>query len=188
MSANGVAPIELALARARSAGAACADAMLVESDVLAARVRGQQIDFVKQAREKTLGIRCFVGGAQGLSSAITSTSDLRTQAVERAAQECVALARAIAQDPSARLPEDGYATDIPDLELFAPGEHPVSVESRIESARRAEAAARDVDPRITNSEGSQVSSDFSRIALGTSDGFSPTSIAAFRNLKTTTTR
>ncbi len=171
MSTNGLAPIELALARARNAGAACADAMLVESDVLEARVRGQEIDFVKQAREKTLGIRCFVAGAQGLSSAITSTSDLRTEAVERAAQECVALARATAQDPNARLPEDGYASEIPDLELFVPGEHPVSVESRIESARRAEAAARDVDPRITNSEGSQVSSDFSRIALGTSDGF-----------------
>ena len=46
--------VERALARARSAGASAADAVLVVGDSLEARVRGEEIDFVKQARERTL--------------------------------------------------------------------------------------------------------------------------------------
>ena len=164
-------PLELALARAKSAGAASADALLVQSDLLEARVRGAEIDFVKQAREQILGIRSFVEGGQGLRSAIASTSDLRPEAIARSAEECVALAHATAEDPSAGLPQDGFPSEIPDLALFAPGEHPFAVEERIASARQAEQAARAVDPRISNSEGSQVGSDFSRIVYATSTGF-----------------
>ena len=49
---TGTDAIERALSRAKAAGAADADAMLVESDSLAARVRGDEIDYVKQARER----------------------------------------------------------------------------------------------------------------------------------------
>ena len=171
MTTNGAAPLELALARATAGGAASADAVLVRSEVLEARVRGREIDFVKQAREQTLGLRSFVEGSGGLRCAITSTSDLRDETVSRIAEECVALARATAPDPVAGLPQQGFAHEILDLALFAPGEHPVAVEERIQSARQAEAAARAADPRITNSEGSQVGSDFSRIVYATSSGF-----------------
>ncbi len=171
MTANGAGLLELALARVSAGGAASADAVLVESDVLEARVRGREIDFVKQAREQTLGVRSFVEGSKGLRCAITSSSDLRAETVARIAEECVALARAVAPDPGAGLPEGGFAREIPDLTLFAPGEHPFSVDERIQCARQAEAAARAVDARITNSEGSQVGSDFSRIVYATSSGF-----------------
>ena len=42
---------------------------------------------------------------------------------------------------------------------------------RIQDARAAEAAARDADPRIDNSEGSQIGSSFSHVAYGNSAGF-----------------
>jgi PmbA protein len=45
------------------------------------------------------------------------------------------------------------------------------VEARIEEARRAEAAARALDPRIANSEGSQVESGFRRATYASSAGF-----------------
>jgi PmbA protein len=163
--------VERALARAKQAGAAAADALLVESDSIEARVRGEEIDFVKQARERTLGIRALVQGAAGLRSALTSTSDLSPAAVERMADETVALARATAEDPAAGLPEEPFARDWPDLGLLDPRDREVSVEARIADARAAEAAARATDARIDNSEGSQVESTFSQVVYGDSRGF-----------------
>jgi PmbA protein len=171
MTADLLEAVRRALARAERAGSFAADAVLVESDSVEARVRGEEIDFVQQARERTLGIRSFVKGAKGLSSAITSTSDLDGDAIDRLADETVALARATAEDPHAGLPEERLATDLPDLALLDPEDRDVPLEERIHEARRAERSARALDPRITNSEGSEVASSFSRVAYGNSAGF-----------------
>lgn len=174
--------IDRALARVQRAGAAAADAVLVESEGVDARVRDRELDFVTQARERTLGIRAFVAGPGGLRSAITSTSDLAPDAVDRMADETVALARATAVDPAAGLPAEACATELPDLGLVEKRDRTVPVETRIDDARRAEAAARAVDPRIVNSEGSQVSSAFRRIAYGSSAGFRGTYESASHGL------
>ena len=174
--------VERALEAARRAGADAADCVLAQSDVVEARVRNTEIDFVKQAREHTLGIRALVRGAGGFRTALTSTSDLAPEAIDRMAGEAVALARATAEDPNAGILENGFATDSPDLSLFEPLDRDVSVEARIEDAKRAEAAARSEDPRIQNSEGSEVSSDFSRLAFGNSAGFFGTYESASHSL------
>jgi PmbA protein len=150
--------VALALERVRAAGAVAADAVVVE------------IDFVKQARDRGLGIRAFVNGGDGRSVAITSTSDLAEDAILRMAEETVALARATAADPHAGLPEGGFVEDLPDLALLDPVDRDVTVEARIDRARETERAARSVDPRITNSEGSESSSSFSRVTFGNSEG------------------
>lgn len=168
---DGEQAVDRALALAARAGAEQADAVYVEGDSLEARVRGDEIDFVTQAAERTLGIRALVRGPGGLRSATTSTSDLAADAVERLAEETVALARATAEDPAAGLPEAGFADDAPDLGLFAPEDREAQVEARIQAARRAEAAARALDSRIVNSEGSQAGSDFGRVVYGNSRGF-----------------
>jgi PmbA protein len=171
MSATPRETVERAIRRARAAGADAADCVLVSSDELEARVRDTEIDFVSQARGRTLGIRAFLHGDSGASSASTSTSDLSEAAVDRMADETVALARATAPDPSAGLPDGGFAQDTPDLLLFDPGDRNISAEARIDAALAAEAAARGADDRIENSEGSQVGSDQSHIAYGNSLGF-----------------
>ena len=168
---HGAEAVALALARAKAAGADAADALCVESDALEVRVRGEEIDFVTQARERTLGIRAFVAGPEGLRAALTSTSDLAGDAVERLAADAVALARATAQDPAAGLAPDPARGPWPDLGLVDPGDRGVSVDARIDEARAAEAAARAVDPRIANSEGSEAGSRFARVAYGSSEGF-----------------
>lgn len=161
-----------AVEQARKAGADAADAVLVEDESLEARVRDREIEFVKQAKERTLGIRVLLGDRSGgMRTAVTSTSDLSPEAVDRMAEESVALARATALDPSAGLPDGGFADELPDLELSEPADRNVAVEARIEDARRAERAARDADPRIDNSEGSQVGSDFGRVVYANSEGF-----------------
>jgi PmbA protein len=91
--------------------------------------------------------------------------------VERLAEEAAALARATAEDPAAGLPEDGFAAGDSSLELSDPEHAELSMQARIDAARRAEAAARAVDPRIANSEGSEVSSRRSRRVLGNTQGF-----------------
>jgi PmbA protein len=167
------AAAQLALAAAMQAGAAEADAVAVESDSLEARVRGEEIDFVKQARERKLGVRALVRGARGTRSAITSSSDLSEQAVRAIALEAVALARATADDPAAGLPDGDFADPaaLPDLALANPADRGVQAEALIDAARRAESAARAVDPRIENSEGSSASASFARIAYANSAGF-----------------
>ncbi len=163
--------LELALAAVRRAGASAADAVLVSGEMLEARVRASEIEFVKQARDKTLGLRAFVEGKSGLRTALTSTSDLSPDIVERMAEETVALATATSEDPMAGLPDGGFASDVPDLDLFEPTDRPVEVDGRIAAARSAEDAARAVDERIVNSEGTQVSASFSHVAYANTAGF-----------------
>ena len=167
------ATLELAIASALRAGAAAADAVAVEADSLETRVRGEEIEFVKQARERKLGVRALVRGARGTRSAITSTSDLSDRALRAVAEDAVSLARATAEDGAAGLPEGGFADSaaIPDLALFDPADRGVQAETLIDAARRAERAARAVDPRIENSEGCSASASFARVAYANSAGF-----------------
>ena len=165
------AVVSRAIEAAKRAGASQVDVLLVEGDDREVRVRGDEIEFVKQAQERGLGIRALVDGKEGRQTSIVSTSDLAPEAVERMAEEAVALARATAADPTAGLPDGGFAQDIPDLSLFDPADQNVALDARIEDAKRAEAAARDFDPRIDNSEGSQASSGHARVVYGNSQGF-----------------
>ncbi len=160
-----------ALEAARRAGAGQADVLLVQGDDREVRVRGEEIEFIKQAQERSLGIRTLVEGRDGRQTSIVSTSDLAPEAIDRMAEEAVALARATAPDPAAGLPEGGFASEIPDLGLFDPDDRNVSLDARIEDAKRAESAARSFDERIDNSEGAQASSGNTRIVYGNSLGF-----------------
>jgi len=125
-----------------------------------------------------------VRGARGTRSAITSTSDLGEAAVRAIAADAVALARATAEDPAAGLPEDGFAdpSALPALDLGDPADRDVSAEALIQAARRAERAARAVDPRIENSEGSSAASSFAQVAYASSAGFAASYRAASHSL------
>jgi PmbA protein len=165
--------VSRALERARRAGADAADALFAGGDSLETRVRGEEIDYVVHSQSRTLGLRALVRGSKGVRTAVTSTRDLSPEAVDRMAEETVALARATAEDPAAGLPDGGFAKpgEAGDLGLFSAGDRGVAIEARIEDARAAEAAARAVDARIANSEGSQAGSGFHRLVYGNSAGF-----------------
>jgi PmbA protein len=163
--------VQFALERARAAGAHSCDAMLAESDALEVRVRDKEVDTVQQSRERTLGIRVFADGTGGLRSAVTSSSDLSRDAIARLADDTVALARATAPDPTAGLPSGGFASALPDLELFDPADRAITTADWIARAQRAEDAARAADPRIANSEGSSASAARTSICYGSSAGF-----------------
>ncbi|MCP4037199.1 MAG: TldD/PmbA family protein [bacterium] len=163
--------VDQTLDQLANAGADASDVVLVRGRSLEARVRDETVDFVKQAQEQILGIRALIEADGGMSSAVSSTSDLKPGAIEQMVRETVALAQATEADPAAGLPEGGFAQDIPDLSLLDPADQSISADARIEQARSAERAAREFDPRIQNSEGSQVGSDFSTVVYGNSGGF-----------------
>ncbi len=81
-----------------------------------------------------------MAGKGGMSSAVTSTSDLAPEAVGQMVRETVALARATEADPAAGLPDGGFAEDIPDLELIDRADENTTADARIEDARCAEQA------------------------------------------------
>jgi PmbA protein len=156
------------LSRARSRGATEADGFLIEEQRFSASVRLGQVDTVKHSREQRLSLRVFAGRA----SAAASTSDLSRASLERVVDEATALARVTAEDPHAGLPDPGELIDVvPDLELEELGAEALAPEAKIELARRAEAAALDSDPRITNSEGAECWDRRARYVYATSHGF-----------------
>jgi len=185
VSGSGEDIVERVLSLARSAGAADADCTLLVGDELDVRVHGDEIDHVTQSREKVLGLRCFVEGDGGLQQALTSTSDLSGDALELLVSRALDLARATAPDPYAGLPDEAFAEHVLDLDLHDPADRPAKPEDRIEAARRMERAARAVDARISNSEGSSAASHFTEVAYGNTRGFLGSYASASHSLTST---
>jgi PmbA protein len=159
--------IVAALRRALDRGATSADGYVIEDRSFSAAVRMGQVDTVAHAHDQRLSLRVFVGRA----SAAASTSDLSRESVERVVDEATALARITAEDPFAGLPEPTeLITAPPDLDLEDPSPD-LAPEAKIDIARRAEAAALECDPRLTNSEGAEYSDRRARYVYATASGF-----------------
>lgn len=151
--------------RARHFGATAADLLYLEGDELSVTYRQDEVEQLHGAHSRRLGLRVFVGG----QVATGATSDTTPETLERLISELVANARAMGTDSAAGLPSpDEVARDLPDLQLADPELEHLDVESRIDLARRAERAAIDADPRITNSDGSTFAfTSLHRIYAGT---------------------
>jgi len=156
------------LARATALGATAADGFLVEERQFSASVRLGEVDTVTHSQEQRLSLRVFHGRA----SAAASTSDLSRASLERVVEQAWHLARVTAADPHAGLPDPAeLVARLPDLDLEDPAGHDLAPEDKIALARRAEAAALGVDPRIDNSEGAECWDRRARYAYATSAGF-----------------
>jgi PmbA protein len=159
---------ELLLNGAKRYGATAADVVVAEADALDVGVRLGEIEKVKQARQKHLGLRVFVDQR----SAISSSADFSRDALEKLAEETCTLARVIAPDPFSGLPDQAeLATKIPELDLYDPEVGTVTAERAIAWAQEAERAALDADARITNSEGAEFGSSTGRVVYASSLGF-----------------
>lgn len=156
------------LAAARRHGATEADAVVVQSTQLEVGVRHGEIEKVKQAREKHLGLRVFVGK----HSALSSSADFASSSLEELAERTVQLASQCAEDPWAGLPPaEALAREIPDLCLFDPALPQVEAVQALEWARRAEEAALAEDPRIRNSEGAECTVGAAEVHYASTAGF-----------------
>jgi len=99
-----------------------------------------------------------------------STSDFSAAALRQTVEAAVAIARHTAEDDCAGLPEpELLARDHPDLDLYHPWH--VSPEDAIDIAKRCEAAAFALSPKLKNTEGTSVSAQHSQFIFANSLGF-----------------
>jgi PmbA protein len=157
-----------ALSRAREKGATESDAEVSEGYGQTVTVRKGTVETIEHNRDKGLGVSVMIGKQKGYAS----TSDLTRKAIADTVDAALSIARFTAADEANGLADPDLLArpeDIRDLDLFHPWD--ISVEHAIQVARRCEAAAFRLDPRITNSEGATVSSQHTQFMFGTSAGF-----------------
>jgi PmbA protein len=156
--------------RARRAGADVAEAAISEGAHLSVKVRMGEPELVEEAGSKSLGLRVM----RGQQVAVTYTSDLTESGLARFIEDAIELAKLSQPDPFAGPPSPellSRAAQHADLELFDPQVDEIDAARAIDMAKRSEAAALKLDPRLTNSEGATVSRQAGASALVTSGGF-----------------
>jgi len=154
------------LAEAGKLGASAADAAVSSSTGLSLTVRMGETETIEHTRDQGLGITVFFGQRKGSAS----TTDLNPAAIREAVGKACTIAKNTSEDDCTGLADAALmAKDYPDLDLCHPW--PVSPEEAAEIALRAEQAARDLDPRISNSEGATLSTESGSFIYGNSHGF-----------------
>jgi PmbA protein len=153
---------------AMKAGASDAEAVIREGDEFSVNVRMGQVETLKESGSQALGLRVFLGQR----SASASTSDFTPEGVRQLVEGAMALAKVTEEDPFNGLPETNEFGSIEqDLHLFYEDVYSLTGPERIEWARRAEAAALEADPRITNSDGGSFDAATGRKIQANSRGF-----------------
>jgi len=151
---------------ARAAGASTAEVEVSEGFGQSVNVRKGEVETIEFNKDKGIGVTTYVGQRRGHAS----TSDFSRDALSRAVDKALAIARFTAEDDCAGLADAGLlARDIPDLDLHYAWD--ITVEAATELARACESAALAVDPRISNSEGAGVSVQESQFVYANSLGF-----------------
>ncbi len=154
------------LKTAQAAGADAADVVIGEGTDFSVTIRKGEVETLKDAGSKALGIRVF----KGQRSASSYTSDFSTDALSALVRETVAMAQVTGEDAAAGLPDEVVPAEDLDLGLFDGSPALLPTAERIEHARRAEAAALEA-PEISNSQGATYASDEGFVVLANSRGF-----------------
>ena len=171
------------VARARARGADVAEAVARSGSELSTKVRLGEPELVEEAAHRGVGMRVI----RDKRVAMTSTSDLTPRGLERFVTDAIELLDIAQPDPFAG-PADAslYAKPpYPELELYDPSGGEISAEQAVALARRGEAAARESDPRITNSEGGTFSRTAGAFAVVLSSGFSGGYASSYSSLVVT---
>ncbi len=158
--------VEDMLQEAKRLGASSAEAGVNIEAGLSVNVRLGEIDTLEHNRDKGLGITVYFGQRKGSAS----TSDFSPRAIRETVKAACDIARYTEEDEAAGLADaELMASEIPDLDLYHPWG--ITAEEAIELARACEASGREVDERISNSEGAAVSSHDGLRVYGNSHGF-----------------
>ena len=156
--------------KARKAGADVAECSVRQGDHLSVKVRMGQPELVEEAGSKAVGLRVMVGQ----QVAVTYTSDLTVQGIQRFIEDAMELAQLSQPDPFAGPPDAALLStreQHADLDLFDPEMSALGAAEALRRAKDGEAAAFAVDKRLTNSEGGSFTRAAGSSALVTSGGF-----------------
>jgi len=154
------------LAFAKEKGGSDAAVEFSEGGGLSVSVRKGKIETIEQNKDKGMGVTVYIGQRRGNAS----TSDFSPEALRATVDAAYNIARFTAEDDCAGLADpELYEHNPQDLRLCYPWQ--ISTEDAVVLAQRAEAAAFDVDPRVTNSEGASVHAQQSQFVSANSRGF-----------------
>lgn len=149
-------------------GATAAEVVIRHRRDFGVGVRLGEVETLIESEDQGLGLRVLIDGRQ----ASVSGSDFSREAIDSLIGEAIELARATSPDDSAGLPEPmEFASDMPDLDLYDESIERLSPDEKISLALRAERAARDTSPLITNFEAGGFDSASGSMVLANSLGF-----------------
>ncbi len=158
--------VEDLLQEARKQGASSAEAGVSSDQGLSVTARLGDVETIEYTRDQSLGISVYFGQRKGSAH----TSDFTAEAIRDTVKAACNIARYTSEDECTGLADaDLMAREIPDLDLYHPWE--IDAEAAIELGLRCENAARELDARITNSEGASVNSNDGLQVYGNSHGF-----------------
>jgi len=150
---------------ARRQGASASEVGVSQNTGLSVGVRKGEVETVEFNRDQGFAITLYAGQRKGS----VSTSDTSDEAIRKAVETALVIARHASEDPCAGLADaDLMAQQVPDLDLFHPWN--ISAEAAIDKALALEAAALEVDSRLTT-DSAQVSTQQGCRVYGNSHGF-----------------
>ncbi|GAB3353951.1 metalloprotease PmbA [Lysobacter tyrosinilyticus] len=154
------------LDRCRASGATQAEVSCSEETGLNVNVRMGEVETVEATRDRGIAVTVYFGKRKGSAS----TADLREDSLDATVGQACAIARHTEDDEAAGLAErELMARDLREFD----GWHPWAIEAdqAIDLALACEAAGREVDPRIENSDGASFGSGSSLSVYANSHGF-----------------
>lgn len=158
--------VEEMLREAARQGASAAEAGANFDAGLAVTVRLGEVETIEHTRDQGIGVTVYFGHKKGNAS----TSDFKPEAIRDTVRAACDIARFTTEDPCAGLADAGLmAQQQPDLDLYHPWQ--IDVQEAIDWGIECESAARELDPRITNSEGATLNSHSGLQVYGNSHGF-----------------
>ena len=153
---------------AREKGASGAECTVSEGSEFTVQVRLGEVENLKEAGSRGAGLRVIVGHKTGSAY----TSDLSAEGLTKMVHSAMELAKITTEDPYAGLPDASELGKYEgDLQLYHEDPPELDTVAKIEAARKSEAAAMAVDPRIFTTEGASVDSYVGARAFANSDGF-----------------
>ena len=154
------------LKRCKARGASQAEVGVDEDRGLSVGVRLGDVETIEYTRDRGLSLTVYFGAKK----ASASTADLDPASIEATIEQACAIARHTEADACAGLADAArMATRFPDFDLWHP--LPPDADAAVELALACEAAGRDADERIGNSEGANVSRNASVCVYANSHGF-----------------
>ena len=157
---------ERLLARCRERGASQAEVSCSEETGLNVNVRMGEVETVEATRDRGIAVTVYFGQRKGSAS----TADLREDSLDSTVEQACAIARHTEDDEAAGLADrELMATQLREFD----GWHPWAIEAdqAIDLALACEAAGRDMDQRIENSDGASLGSGSSLSVYANSHGF-----------------
>ena len=172
-----LAVLERAIDNAKSRGVTAAEAGLSTGGGLSVTVRNGELESIEHNQDKALSLSAYKGKCKGTAT----TTDFSPQSIEETVAAAVRIAQHAEEDPYAGLIEAKYlAREIPDLDLDHPWD--LEPEDAIELAKRCDAAARDHDSCVDQTDDVSVNHHRGQRGYANTDGFAEADVGSRHSL------